>query len=196
MQQMTAKKVSKIKMAENKQIVCKCVICGQVFNSLKSTKKYCSKECVNASRRLKWKNRERVDREQKLMSEKVCLLCGSVFRPKNKSANNRSCCYNCMPDGIQLTRGDFLHKLKQMMGGECVRCGYCKCSKALEFHHIDSNKKDFTISNDHFKLQEAIDEAKKCILVCSNCHRELHDNLWNINELNLQEMEEVGFDLN
>lgn len=184
------------KTAENNQITVQCVICGKIFNSLRTTKKYCSKECENASRRLKWKNRKKVDREQKLMPEKVCLLCGSIFRPKNKSANSRSCCYNCMPDGIQLTRGDFLHKLKQMIGGRCMRCGYCKCSKALEFHHLDSSKKDFTISNDNFKLKDAIDEAKKCILLCANCHRELHDNLWNINKLNLKEMEEVSFDLN
>ena len=185
-----------VKTSENRQIVVECVICGQTFYSLKSTKKYCSKECENASRRLKWKNRERVEREQKLMSEKECLICGSLFRPKNKSANQRTCCYNCMPEGVQLKRGDFLCKLKIMIGGECIRCGYSKCSKALEFHHIDSSKKDFTISNDHFKLQDAINEAKKCILLCANCHRELHDNLWDITELNLKGMEEVGFDLN
>lgn len=184
------------KTAENKQFAVQCVICGKTFSSLRTTKKYCSKECENASRRLRWKNRKKIDRAQKLMPEKVCLLCGSIFRPKNKSANNRSCCYNCMPDGIQLTRGEFLHKLKQMIGGRYIRCGYCKCSKALEFHHLDSSKKDFTISNDNFKLKDAINEAKKCILLCANCHRELHDNLWNINKLTLKEMEEVSFDLN
>ena len=101
-----------------------------------------------------------------------------------------------MPDGIQFTRGDFLHKLKELVGAKCARCGYSKCSKALEFHHLDSSKKDFTISNANFKLQNAINEVNKCVLICANCHRELHDNLWDINELNLQEMEEVGFDLN
>ena len=32
---------------------------------------------------------------------------------------------------------------------------------------------------------------KKCILICSNCHKKLHDGLWTIDELNLKEMEEV-----
>ena len=109
---MTAKKVSKIKV-ESGHVVCKCVICGQVFHSLRSTKKYCSKECANAARRLKWKNRDRTNCEQKLMPEKECLLCGNIFRPKNKSANLRTCCYDCMPDGTQLKRGDFLYKLKK-----------------------------------------------------------------------------------
>lgn len=34
-----------------------------------------------------------------------------------------------------------------------------------------------------FKLKDAIAESKKCILLCANCHRELHDNLWSIEEL-------------
>lgn len=68
---------------------------------------------------------------------------------------------------------------------------YMSCLKALEFHHINPEEKDFTISNDHFKLIEAIEESKKCILICSNCHRELHDNLWTLDELNLEGKEEV-----
>lgn len=90
-----------------------------------------------------------------------------------------------MPEGYQWTRGDFLSTIKEKMGGGCFRCGYHKCLKAIEFHHLDPSKKDFTISNDHFKLEEAIEESKKCILLCANCHRELHDGLWKIEELEL-----------
>lgn len=72
-----------------------------------------------------------------------------------------------------------------------VRCGYNKCLKALEFHHLDPSQKDFTISNDHFKLKEAVEESKKCILLCSNCHKEFHVGLWSLDELNLEEKEEV-----
>ena len=97
-----------------------------------------------------------------------------------------------MPDSIQLTRGMFLAKIKEARGGKCIRCGYNTCIKALEFHHIDPSKKDFTISNDHFKLIEAMQESQKCILICSNCHKELHDNLWNIEDL--EKKEEIGFD--
>lgn len=85
----------------------------------------------------------------------------------------------------------FLAKLKESRGGKCIRCGYNKCLKALEFHHLNPSQKDFTISNDHFKLSEAVEESKKCILLCSNCHKELHDNLWLIEELRLEEKEEV-----
>lgn len=171
----------------------KCVVCGKVFEAQKSTKKYCSDECKNAMRRARWaENQQKKERQPTIMKEKVCPICGKTFRPKTAAANQRTCCYDCMPDGIQLTRGAFLAKLKEQRGGKCIRCGYNKCLKALEFHHLDPSQKDFTISNDHFKLKEAVEESKKCILLCSNCHKEFHDNLWKLDELNLKEKEEVN----
>lgn len=162
----------------------KCIICGKEFEAQKSTKKYCSNSCMNAARRKRYTESKQMDLKNK---EKRCLICEKPFTPKTSSANQRMCCYECMPEGVQLTRGGFLAKLKQARGGKCIRCGYNKCLKALEFHHIDQSKKDFTISNDHFKLADAIEESKKCILLCSNCHKEFHDNLWNLDDLILTE---------
>lgn len=170
----------------------KCVVCGKEFEAIKSTKKYCSNECQNAMRRQKYAERERIPKDTSYKGlEKTCLICGIKFYPKTSMASQRACCYSCMPDGIQLTRGMFLAKIKEVRGGKCIRCGYNKCLKALEFHHIDPTKKDFTISNDHFRLIDAVKESKKCVLICSNCHKELHDNLWNLSELNLEDKEEV-----
>ena len=170
----------------------KCVVCGKEFEAIKSTKKYCSIDCQNAMRRQKYAERERIPKDITYKGEeKKCLICGKIFFPKTAMANQRSCCYDCMPDGIQLTRGAFLGKIKQLRGGKCVRCGYDKCLKALEFHHVDPTKKDFNISNDHFKLVDAINESKKCILICSNCHKEFHEGLWTLEEINPRELEEV-----
>lgn len=170
-----------------------CVVCGKVFEAQRSTKKYCSNDCCNAMRRQKWANRDKQEKENKLMPEKKCPICEKIFRPKNKSANQRICCYDCMPDGIQLTRGVFLAKIKEARGGKCLRCGYNKCMQALEFHHLDPSQKEFTISNDHFRLQEAINESKKCILLCSNCHKEFHAGMWEIKEiLEKEEVEPYG----
>ena len=44
-------------------------------------------------------------------------------------------------------------KLVEYKGGECERCGYNKCIDSLEFHHIDPNEKDFTISGKSFNVQ-------------------------------------------
>ena len=61
-------------------------------------------------------------------------------------------------------------------GGKCQRCGYVRCIDALEFHHSDSSQKDFSISEKGYtrswtKVKEELD---KCILLCANCHREVH----------------------
>lgn len=62
-------------------------------------------------------------------------------------------------------------------GGVCSRCGYNTCIEALDFHHIDPNNKEFNIShairNSHSWERLKI-ELDKCILLCANCHRELH----------------------
>lgn len=71
-------------------------------------------------------------------------------------------------------------KLKVMAvdykGGKCQMCGYNKYSGALDFHHLDPNEKDFGLSvrgltRSWERIKEEID---KCILVCANCHREIH----------------------
>ena len=58
-------------------------------------------------------------------------------------------------------------------------CGYSKCLGALEFHHLDPSQKDFEIGG--LKLHAWSDVVKreldKCILVCSNCHKEIHYRL-------------------
>ena len=63
--------------------------------------------------------------------------------------------------------------------GKCAICGYDKSINALEFHHLDSGKKDFGISAKGYtrSWKQVKDELDKCILLCSNCHREVHDGI-------------------
>jgi len=60
-------------------------------------------------------------------------------------------------------------------GKKCNVCGYHKCQAALEFHHI-KGKKDFGLSHNGItrSWEKTRQELDKCILVCANCHRELH----------------------
>lgn len=61
-------------------------------------------------------------------------------------------------------------------GGKCEKCGYDRCPGALTFHHVNPNDKLFTIGDvAHRKNWEIIKkELDKCILLCANCHFELH----------------------
>lgn len=64
-------------------------------------------------------------------------------------------------------------------GGKCTICGYDRCIRSLHFHHLDPSTKSFTIGkNTRISARNKIyEESKKCILVCSNCHGEIHDGL-------------------
>jgi hypothetical protein len=76
------------------------------------------------------------------------------------------------------------------LGGKCVRCKYHECIEALDFHHIDPKEKGFTISQKWQSLDRCIEECKKCVLLCSNCHRELEYGYWDIKEINIPKPDE------
>ena len=63
-------------------------------------------------------------------------------------------------------------------GGKCVVCAYNRSVTAMEFHHLDPTQKDFGISSNSNRAWEKIRiELDKCVLVCSNCHREIHEGI-------------------
>lgn len=77
---------------------------------------------------------------------------------------------------------NFRQRLKErtvyVMGGKCQCCGYDKCIQALELHHLDPSQKDFSFNeNPNRSWSSTRAEIKKCILVCANCHREIHAGL-------------------
>jgi len=70
-------------------------------------------------------------------------------------------------------------KLVEYKGGCCEKCGYDKCIDAFDFHHMDPNQKDFGISAKSYSFERLKKEVDKCILVCRNCHAELHYEIKN-----------------
>jgi 5-methylcytosine-specific restriction endonuclease McrA len=91
--------------------------------------------------------------------------------PEQKLARSRA---------VQKCRKNRQRNLKEMFGGKCSLCGYCRCFRALEFHHINPAEKLFGLATRghtrSFEVQVA--EARKCILLCANCHREVEDGMW------------------
>lgn len=77
-------------------------------------------------------------------------------------------------------RAEIKHKVKSVIfGGKCCLCNYNKSTSALDFHHLDKDDKEHLVAkilNDgHISRLET--ELKKVILVCKNCHCEIHDGL-------------------
>ncbi len=67
-------------------------------------------------------------------------------------------------------------KLIKYSGGKCEICGYSKyCPPAYDFHHKNPQEKEFSISGKTFALDRLKKEVDKCMLLCKNCHAELHD---------------------
>ena len=67
--------------------------------------------------------------------------------------------------------------LKSLKINGCAICGYDRCRKALDFHHVDEKDKIFSINSYtmNYKTERIINELNKCILFCANCHREIHN---------------------
>jgi hypothetical protein len=68
------------------------------------------------------------------------------------------------------------HLAVEVFGGKCCICGYDKCIEALDFHHLNKDEKKESPSQAILRksFEKAKIELDKCILVCSNCHREIH----------------------
>jgi hypothetical protein len=76
-------------------------------------------------------------------------------------------------------------KYRDLFNSSCCVCGYSKCTGALHFHHLDPKTKKFTITDAvHGRVrateEEIYEEIAKCILVCANCHAEIHLNKYEI----------------
>lgn len=116
---------------------------------------------------------------------KQCVICNKEFETIPYGAG-RKFCFSCSPQEasrasqITLIRRSVKHQLVLYKGGKCEICGYDKCERALEFHHLDPTQKEFTISGSlnhlsDFNMEKYYSEVDKCILVCSNCHAEIHE---------------------
>jgi len=82
----------------------------------------------------------------------------------------------------QRMRRERKRKLVEFLGGQCRICGYNKCLSALEFHHLKEEEKDFksfAVAANGLRAgwKILVREIKKCILLCANCHREIHENM-------------------
>ncbi len=91
---------------------------------------------------------------------------------------------------IKKWRKENRNKLVEYKGGKCVKCGYNKCKEALDFHHLDPTKKEFGLCNTVLSFNKLKIEADKCVLLCSNCHREFH-YLNRINNLTTEKYLEI-----
>lgn len=110
--------------------------------------------------------------------KKVAKLTGRSFETIQKYVKIRQKVKTITSsESVILWRKRTKIKLIEYKGGKCEICGYNRCNRALEFHHKNPSEKDFTISGRSLSFDRLKDEVDKCLLVCSNCHSEIHDGL-------------------
>jgi len=124
------------------------------------------------------------------MNEKIC--CDLICNKHNISAHYLSGikrprwkCKLCDRDYQIIFLKNLKKKCLDYKGGKCERCKYDKCVRSMHFHHVDPSLKEFSISdrnpntnkNGTKKWDSVKKELDKCILLCSNCHYEVHEEL-------------------
>lgn len=70
-------------------------------------------------------------------------------------------------------------RIVEAFDGKCCICGYDKCLSSLALHHLDPSEKELAISGWRATPTiwgKIVNEMRKCVLVCHNCHNEIHDD--------------------
>ena len=88
-------------------------------------------------------------------------------------------CGRCRVEAVGKRRRIVKRKLVEEAGGRCAICGYARCQRALQFHHLDPASKRFHLGHNGLtrSLTRSRSEAEKCVLLCANCHAEVEAGL-------------------
>ena len=113
------------------------------------------------------------------MTEHADLLCdkhGITGHYKSSKYNFK--CKKCNVEAVTRRRRKAIKLVKEEYGGCCTLCGYDRCIRSLVFHHINPNEKELKLgSGNTGSIKRLREEAAKCVLVCSNCHGEIHEGM-------------------
>lgn len=104
-----------------------------------------------------------------------CLNCNREYNYDRNKGHRKTLCNSCV---TTLRINNFKDSIYNSFNNKCQICGYSKCRQALCFHHLNPQTKNFEIADSwrYTSKEKIIKEIEKCILICSNCHAEIHTN--------------------
>lgn len=160
-----------------------CISCGKEFNKDRNCE-FCY-GCMPSG--ISQSERQTVRRKIKRKLNPIILICSNCEKDFELPFGevNRKYCFQCIPKGLSKKeqssriRGFTKLKLIKLKGGCCQSCGYNKYSAALDFHHLDPSVKEFDLANKISSIElndDVLAELDKCILLCANCHRAVHNH--------------------
>lgn len=123
--------------------------------------------------------------------QKICKHHGSTEYVLEGRGSYR--CKRCRSERVTIKRRNLRKQLVTIFGSKCINpdCNYSKYAGNLTFHHLDPSKKKFAISGKGLtrSFDKLYAEAKKCILICHNCHGEVHANILKADKLEKLQIE-------
>lgn len=163
----------------------KCKNCSSIIQvpkgikpSLIKRRKFCSHSCSARHNNLGVTrhhngNTCRVCKKLIAFNLKFCSIdCREILSTEGKQARAKKMCKHVVTWRQRTKLRAIAYK-----GGCCQICGYNKSVRALQFHHLIPDEKDFNISRASKSWQLIRKEIDKCFLLCSNCHAEVHEGI-------------------
>ena len=117
------------------------------------------------------------------METKICTKCNQElpindfnWRDKKKGTRRSECkyCHTKYMKEMYETKRSIVSDIKSQM--KCKKCGENRYY-VLDFHHLNPSEKETTVArmvSNNYQLEKTLQEIEKCIVLCSNCHRECH----------------------
>ncbi len=104
-------------------------------------------------------------------AQKCDLVCANRHRLRHATRDRSSAI-----DAVIQARREKKERAIAFMGGVCFGCGRDGSPSLFEFHHKNAREKDFGISEDGISRNwdAIVAELAKCVMLCANCHREVH----------------------
>lgn len=164
---------------EAKKCTIMCANCHRILHNQKRMRELKTKAnyCNTGSKMLSY---------NKKSDTKVCKYCKKSYPEsdfyianiiKGKIYRRHKCkyCYYLTKQKLREKRQQWLDDFRKRL--KCVKCGF-KDYRALEFHHLHDKRFNISagLSKDHLSLKCIEKELSKCVVICANCHKLLHNS--------------------
>lgn len=130
-------------------------ICGKCNQELPATEEYFANKKLKTKTVLQWQ----------------CRTCQKEYRKEHYEQNKQK--YISKARVYNKSVADWFDEYKKTL-----KCEKCEESRwwVLDFHHLDPNEKEHSISVLKYggSKPKLLKEIEKCMVLCSNCHRDLH----------------------